>query len=55
MLIFEMMVGAPPFNAETQIETYHRILKGKYKVPADFSKVRSGERMGERMRVRMKC
>ena len=31
-----MLVGHPPFVGENQIDTYHKIMRGKYKVPSHF-------------------
>ena len=31
-----MLVGHPPFVAENQMETYHKIMRGKYKIPQNF-------------------
>ena len=36
ILLYEMLVGHPPFVAENQMETYHKIMRGKYKMPANF-------------------
>jgi serine/threonine protein kinase len=36
ILIYEMLVGHPPFVGENQIETYHKIMRGKYKIPQNF-------------------
>ena len=33
ILMYEMLVGHPPFMAENQMETYHKIMRGKYKIP----------------------
>ena len=29
ILIYEMLVGHPPFVDENQIDTYHKIMRGK--------------------------
>ena len=36
ILLYEMLVGQPPFMAQTQIDTYHKIMRGKYKIPTQF-------------------
>eukprot|EP00966_Prymnesium_polylepis_P333767 7389190-Prymnesium_polylepis.1 len=33
-----MLVGQPPFVADNQIDTYHKIMRGKYKIPQNFPK-----------------
>jgi len=38
ILIYEMLVGHPPFVADSQIDTYHKIMRGKYKIPQQFPK-----------------
>jgi len=38
ILIYEMLVGQPPFVADNQIDTYHKIMRGKYKIPQNFPK-----------------
>jgi len=36
ILIYEMLVGQPPFVADNQIATYHKSMRGKYKIPQNF-------------------
>ena len=36
ILVYEMLVGQPPFIGGTQLETYHKVTRGKYKMPATF-------------------
>ena len=36
ILTYEMLVGRPPFQGETQLDTYQRIVKGRYKMPANL-------------------
>ena len=33
-----MLVGNPPFAADNQMDIYHKIMRGKYKVPSHFPK-----------------
>ena len=34
ILLYEMLVGEPPFVADTPVETYKKIVSGKYKTPS---------------------
>jgi len=36
ILAYEMLVGHPPFVAEHQVDTYNKIMRGKYKIPQNF-------------------
>jgi len=38
ILIYEMLVGQPPFVGQTQIDTYHKIQRGKYKMPTTMGR-----------------
>lgn len=38
VLIFEMLTGIDPFNAEDPIEIYQNILKGEIRFPKKFNK-----------------
>ena len=38
ILLYEMLVGNPPFAADNQMDIYHKIMRGKYKVPSHFPK-----------------
>jgi len=38
ILVYEMLVGQPPFVGNTQLDTYHKITRGKYKMPTTFSR-----------------
>ena len=37
ILTYEMLVGQPPFVGQSQLETYHKITRGKYKMPTTFT------------------
>eukprot|EP00055_Hartaetosiga_balthica_P011730 m.54343 g.54343 ORF g.54343 m.54343 type:complete len:369 (+) comp7715_c0_seq1:506-1612(+) len=37
ILLFEMCAGYPPFQAESPMKTYKKIVTGKYKAPSSFS------------------
>ena len=38
ILVYEMLVGQPPFVGATQLDTYHKITRGKYKMPTTFQR-----------------
>jgi len=38
ILIYEMLVGQPPFVGQTQLDTYQKITRGKYKMPTNFGR-----------------
>ena len=38
ILLYEMLVGNPPFAADNQMDIYHKIMRGKYKIPSHFPK-----------------
>ena len=38
ILIYEMLVGQPPFVGGTQLDTYQKITRGKYKMPTNLSR-----------------
>jgi serine/threonine protein kinase len=38
ILTYEMLVGQPPFVGATQLDTYHKITRGKYKMPTTFTR-----------------
>jgi len=38
ILIYEMLVGQPPFVGATQLDTYHKIARGKYKMPTTIAR-----------------
>ena len=38
ILVYEMLVGQPPFVGATQLDTYHKVTRGKYKMPTNLSR-----------------
>jgi len=38
ILLYEMLVGQPPFVGPTPVETYHLTMRGKYRLPLNFPK-----------------
>jgi len=38
ILIYEMLIGSPPFTGETPLDTYKQIVRGKYMVPSAMPK-----------------
>jgi CRP-like cAMP-binding protein len=36
ILTYEMLVGQPPFVGATQLDTYHKVTRGKYKMPMNL-------------------